>query len=107
MYVRSITFAVNPGVTMQLASDLYHELTGIVADAEGFLGSTFMMNMETLQAVSLTFWRDRECGAAAGPLVVPRLLVKVHNLVSGPPEINGYDVVGQSFDFPSAERSTV
>lgn len=97
MYARSITFRARPGVTTQQASVIYHELSRILADAEGFLGSTFMMNPETNQAISLTFWRDRECGVAAGPTVLPMLLVKVHPFVVGPPEISGYDVIEQSF----------
>lgn len=84
---------------------IYHELTRILADAEGFLGSTFMMNPETNHAISLTFWRDRECGAAAGPNVLPMLLVKVHPLVVGPPEISGYDVIEQSFALDGVSSS--
>jgi|GEM_PF-3800102 len=105
MYVRSISFRARPGVTAQQASVIYHELTTIVSEADGYLGSTFMMNAETRQAISLTFWRDRESGAAAGPKVLPMLLVKVRQLVIGPPEINGYDVIEQSFslaDLPVA-----
>jgi hypothetical protein len=101
MYARSITFRSRPGVTPQQASVIYHELTKIVSGEDGYLGSTFMMNMEMNQAISLTFWRDRESGAAAGPKVLPMLLVKVRQLVVGPPEISGYDVIEQSFDFIS------
>lgn len=99
MYARSITFRARPGVTAQQASVIYRELTKIVAGEDGFLGSTFMMNVETNHAISLTFWRDRDSGAAAGPKVLPMLLVKVHPLVVGPPEISGYDVIDQSFAF--------
>ena len=99
MYARSITFRARPGVTTQQASVIYHEMTKIVAGEDGYLGSTFMMNVETNHAISLTFWRDRDSGAAAGPKVLPMLLVKVHPLVVGPPEISGYDVIEQSFAF--------
>lgn len=99
MYARSITFRARPGVTSQQASVIYHELTKIAAGEDGYLGSTFMMNMETNHAISLTFWRDRDSGAAAGPKVLPMLLVKVHPLVVGPPDISGYDVIEQSFAF--------
>jgi hypothetical protein len=102
MYARSITFRARPGVTSQQASVIYHELTKIVSCEDGYLGSTFMMNMETNHAISLTFWRDRDSGAAAGPKVLPMLLVKVHPLVVGPPEISGYDVIEQSFAFTGA-----
>jgi hypothetical protein len=101
MYARSITFRSRPGVTSEQASVIYHKLTKIVSGEDGYLGSTFMMNMETNHAVSLTFWRDRDSGAAAGPKVLPMLLVKVRQLVVGPPEINGYDVIEQSFGFIS------
>ncbi|HEX5164148.1 MAG TPA: hypothetical protein VFV93_02030 [Thermomicrobiales bacterium] len=102
MYARSITFRAQPGVTTRQASEIYEELTRLLADAEGFLGSTFMMNPETNHAISLTFWRDRESGAAAGPKVLPLLLVKVHPLVLSPPEISGYDVIGQTFELNDA-----
>ncbi len=102
MYARSITFRARSGVTTEQASVIYHELTRMLSDAEGFLGSTFMMNPETKHAISLTFWRDRECGAAAGPKVLPMLLVKVHPLVVAPPEISGYDVIEHSFSCESA-----
>lgn len=98
MYARSITFRAQPGVTTRQAMEIYEELTRLLADADGFLGSTFMMNPETNHAVSLTFWRDRDSGAAAGPKVLPLLLVKVHPLVVAPPEITGYDVIGQTFE---------
>ena len=67
MYARSITFRARPGVTTQQASIIYHEMTKIVAGEDGYLGSTFMMNVETNHAISLTFWRDRDSGAAAVP----------------------------------------
>lgn len=97
MYARAITFRARPTVTAQQASIIYHELTRILAGEDGFLGSSFMMNPETNHAISLTFWRDRESGAAAGPKVLPMLLVKVHPLVVAPPEISGYDIIEQSF----------
>ena len=105
MYARSITFRARPEVTYQQASIIYHELTKIVAGEDGYLGSTFMMNADTNHAISLTFWRDRDSGAAAGPKVLPMLLVKVHPLVVGPPEINGYDVIEQSFSFDEVPLS--
>lgn len=97
MYARSITFRARPEVTAEQASVIYHELVRILAEAEGFLGASFLMNPDTNHAISLTYWRDRECDAAAGPRVLPILLVKVHPLVVAPPEISGYDVVEQSF----------
>ena len=105
MYARSITFRARPEVTPQQASVIYHELTMIVASEDGYIGSTFMMNEETNDAISLTFWRDRDSGAAAGPKVLPMLLVKVHPLVVGPPEIRGYDVIEQSFTLKDASGS--
>lgn len=102
MYARAITFRARPEVTSRQASVIYHELTRILAGEDGFLGSTFMMNEETNHAISLTFWRDRNCGAAAGPKVLPMLLVKVHPLVMGPPEISGYDIIEQSYSIDGA-----
>ncbi|HYI13853.1 MAG TPA: antibiotic biosynthesis monooxygenase [Thermomicrobiales bacterium] len=105
MYVRSITFRARPEVTSEQASVIYHELTKIVAGEDGFLGSTFMMNADSNHAMSLTFWRDRDSGAAAGPKVLPMLLVKVHPLLVGPPEISGYDVIEQSFAIAGRQPS--
>lgn len=90
---------------MQQAETIYHEMVLLLSDADGFLGATFMMNPETNHALSLTFWRDRECGAAAGPTLLPVLLVKVHSLVVAPPEISGYDVIDNSFAFDDLSAS--
>lgn len=97
MYARSIAFRARQDVTTEQASVIYHEMVLLLSDADGFLGATFMMNPETNHALSLTFWRDRECGAAAGPALLPVLLVKVHPLVVAPPEISGYEVIDRSF----------
>lgn len=103
MYARTIEFRARPSVTSEQASVIYHELVRILAGEDGFLGVSFMMNPETNHAISLTYWRDRESGAAAGPKVVPMLLVKVHPLVIAPPEISGYDVIEQSFSLDGVE----
>jgi hypothetical protein len=105
MYARSIAFHTRQDVTTDQASAIYQEMVLLLSDADGFLGATFMMNPETNHALSLTFWRDRECGAAAGPSLLPVLLVKVHPLVVAPPEISGFEVIDQSFEFEKLSAS--
>jgi heme-degrading monooxygenase HmoA len=95
MYVRLITFHTRPSATKDHATAVYHALMAEMKGYRGFQGMTVMVNEEARRAVSLTYWQDQECATEAGTKSLPALMDQVHELVDRPPEIAGYDVVGQ------------
>jgi len=95
MYARVIQYHARPEVSRTEATSMYHQIISVLERMDGYLGSTFLMNDATHRAVSITWWRDDACAADAGRTSLP-MLMRISNLMVGPPEISGFDVVDQS-----------
>ena len=100
MYVRLITFHLKPDVSNQDAAAVYDTLSALLKKQEGFQGMAGMINEETCQAVSLSFWQDQAAATEAGSRSLPALMENVQELVDRPLEISGYHLV--SGELPAA-----
>lgn len=96
MYVRMVTFHVKPHATRDDAERIYVHLMSELCECQGFRGLTALLNEESRQAISMSYWDNQEDAAAAGQKTLPLLMDEVHSLVDQPPDVNGYWIVGNS-----------
>jgi hypothetical protein len=61
----------------------------------GFRGMSALINEDSKQAVSLSYWEDQQCATEAGSKILPVLMERVHDLVDRPPEVFGYELARQ------------
>lgn len=102
MYARVISFQARPGVQPDEARRLYKEVAVELAQQEGYLGSSFMLDEQSHRVIFVTWWRDPDCAARGGQRILPLILEREHDLMAGPPVIAGYDVFEQTFQLPGS-----
>ena len=103
MYVRVISYSFPPSVTVEQAEAIYGDMMKLTESLPGFQGLSLLINEETRQAISLSYWEDQASATEAGAVILPLLMERTKDLVSQPPEVTGFDLVRQTFVAGDAE----
>ncbi|MEX2425704.1 MAG: hypothetical protein WD401_02975 [Thermomicrobiaceae bacterium] len=97
MYVRVLHFVCRKETQPEAVQEVYRMIRDEASSHEGFLGSTLLMRVSICQGMALMYWRDEEAASAAGPSIVSLLGKYAHELLHDHPEVQGYDVMDESF----------
>ena len=99
MYVRMISYSIQPSVSLGQAETIYEEMLDLMQPLSGYRGLSLLVNEERRQAISLSYWRDHASAIEAGSEILPLLMERTQDLVDGPPEVAGFDFVRQDSTF--------
>lgn len=90
-----INYHLKPTVTEADAGPVYDAMHRLMGGLAGFRGLALLINEETHQAISLTYWQDQESARDAGDATLPHLMGQTQEFVEGPPEVSGFELFGQ------------
>jgi heme-degrading monooxygenase HmoA len=95
VYIRLINYHLKPAVTRADATPVYDEMHRLMQSLAGFRGLELLFNEDTHQAISLSYWKDRQSATDAGTAILPHLMERAQQYVDRPPEVSGYEMVSQ------------
>ena len=93
MYVRVLHFNCREEAEKPEIRKLYRLVVELARDMDGFFGSTLLMRENACLCMAMMYWRDDHAARAAGPSIVALLGEHTHDLLSEPPNIEGYYVI--------------
>lgn len=93
MYVSTISFCAKPDVSNEQTMEIYHALTAELRRLDGLQGSSLLLSENTHRGMAVFYWADAKAARAGGEHGMPLLLERVHDLVTEPPHVSGYELV--------------
>lgn len=93
MFVRVLNFTCRKDTDIDQIRQVYRRIADHARTIEGFVGSTLLMRQHACCGMALMYWESEQAAADAGTGIVELLGEHAHDLMEGPPEIQGYHVI--------------
>lgn len=93
MFTRVVECTVKPGKTQEFTNTIREQIIPILRKQHGFVDETLLVSSHNREeTLSLSFWRSQEDAELYHGENYPRVLGIIRPLLSGEPEVRGFEV---------------